>query len=412
MSWKYSESDFDYHDSDAAKKTRQRFEKLKELLAVKMVRDPVLKDFVSTLYVPRAKVRSTGELRKVSWVGFSHKKFPDPRTGIEFQFGTGNRGSAFFGIWIQGDSATSKARKAAHLSLRRFTAADLVRRFSQAGANTYLWFRADRTARWPGLKRDEWVTDLDEDLMEDFLTGLGKRRLWVDIGEEVSKKALLRLDNVEKAVMDTTRQLLPIYNLLAGITPSPKGAAPQDNVGALRPSDEFDGERKELQKASIPRRSEAVSQARRRIGQELVRQNAERNYPQGCAMCKPRIALRGLLIASHIKDWAKSKRKEKYDDANVLMLCALHDELFERGYVVAGDDLKILYSPRLSDPATLLFLRSLAGDGVSGWKETPPGVGYLAWHRMKHAAMGPFMDLDRLLSEAPREEPASRGMKP
>jgi len=407
--WRYHVSDFDYRDEKAAKKTREHFEKLKESLAAKWARDPVLKEFSSTLYVPRVKIRSTGALRKVSWVGFSHKRFPDPRTGIEYQFGTGSRGSSFFGIWIQGDSDTSKARKAAHRSLRRFTIADLVRRFSKVGNGTYLWYRADRTARLPALERDEWLASLDDDVMEDFVTGLGKRRLWVDIGQRVSKSALLRLDNVEQEILDVTKRLLPIYNLLAGTTPSPTSKQAEGVAGAGGKKDEFSSERKELEKTSIPKRSEAISQARRRIGQELVRQNAERNYPEGCAMCKPRIALRGLLIASHIKDWAKSERKEKYDDANVLRLCALHDELFERGYVVVDDDLKIEYSSRLSDPATRLFLRSLARESISGWEETPPGAGYLRWHRLKHAGMGPFVSLDQLLSGAAHESPTPVG---
>lgn len=56
-----------------------------------------------------------------------------------------------------------------------------------------------------------------------------------------------------------------------------------------------------------------------------------------------------LLIASHIKPWADSTRKERVDVENGLLLCPNHDKLFDKGYISFGDDGKIIISNELSE---------------------------------------------------------------
>ncbi|MBC6498434.1 hypothetical protein H7R52_05740 [Weissella confusa] len=45
-----------------------------------------------------------------------------------------------------------------------------------------------------------------------------------------------------------------------------------------------------------------------------------------------------MMIASHIKPWAKANNQERLDSDNGLWLCVLHDALFEnfRGAVPLG----------------------------------------------------------------------------
>lgn len=55
-----------------------------------------------------------------------------------------------------------------------------------------------------------------------------------------------------------------------------------------------------------------------------------------------------LLIASHIKPWAKADNKEKIDPKNGFMLTPTYDKLFDRGFITFDDDKKVIVSPWLS----------------------------------------------------------------
>ena len=56
-----------------------------------------------------------------------------------------------------------------------------------------------------------------------------------------------------------------------------------------------------------------------------------------------------LLIASHIKPWAKcGTYEEKMDSKNGFMLTPTFDFLFDRGYITFGDDKTMIISPWLS----------------------------------------------------------------
>ncbi len=55
-----------------------------------------------------------------------------------------------------------------------------------------------------------------------------------------------------------------------------------------------------------------------------------------------------LLIASHIKPWAKSELEEKTDPKNGFMLTPTYDLLFDRWFITFTNDKKIIISPWLS----------------------------------------------------------------
>ena len=333
------------------------------------------------------------------WIGFAQRKFGDAHTAVQFQYGTNDTGSGFFGIWIQGDGPSRRARVEAHDSLRRFAPIEALGRFKSLGRDAYLWCWAKKTARYPKFEIDQYVDDLTEDDMEEFQWSLKKRRLWVDIGWHMSKTSLLELRNVEGEILKRTQILLPVYEILTGLGTAAIRTAPSPPPKRGKP-DPLEEEEKELEKLPIPSRSEVLSQARRRIGQELVRKAAETNYPSGCTMCEPRIALKGLLVASHIKRWAESRRRERFDEANVLRLCVMHDELFERGYLIVDDSMGLSYSSKLSDPATLRFLENSTREKIGDWQQVPPGKNYLEKHRLRHADMGPFLLISQLQTDS------------
>lgn len=55
-----------------------------------------------------------------------------------------------------------------------------------------------------------------------------------------------------------------------------------------------------------------------------------------------------LLIASHIKPWARSDNEEKIDPKNGFMLTPTYDRLFDQGFVTFDDDKKLIVSPWIS----------------------------------------------------------------
>ena len=55
-----------------------------------------------------------------------------------------------------------------------------------------------------------------------------------------------------------------------------------------------------------------------------------------------------LLIASHIKPWAKSDDKEKIDSKNGFMFTPTYDKLFDRGFISFEDNKTLIVSPWLS----------------------------------------------------------------
>ena len=68
---------------------------------------------------------------------------------------------------------------------------------------------------------------------------------------------------------------------------------------------------------------------------------------KACQICG--LKTKQLLIASHIKPWAKSDPSEKTDIDNALLLCPIHDALFDMGFISFADDGKILLSAELSE---------------------------------------------------------------
>lgn len=82
-----------------------------------------------------------------------------------------------------------------------------------------------------------------------------------------------------------------------------------------------------------------------RVGQGKIRE--ELLNRKHCALCA--IEQKELLVASHIKPWAKCNDEEKGDLNNLLLLCVMHDALFDKGFISFDDEGKILVSGELKD---------------------------------------------------------------
>lgn len=82
-----------------------------------------------------------------------------------------------------------------------------------------------------------------------------------------------------------------------------------------------------------------------RVNQSAFRKLLMRRYTR-CCLCD--VDDESLLVASHIKPWAKSSHTEKVDVNNGLLLCPNHDKLFDRGYISFDNGGHIVISDELS----------------------------------------------------------------
>lgn len=90
-----------------------------------------------------------------------------------------------------------------------------------------------------------------------------------------------------------------------------------------------------------------------RVNQDKFREGLLKKYNSRCCLCG--VDNDNLLVASHIKPWAKSDEHEKLDLSNGLLLCPNHDKLFDAGFISFDADGKILISKRLSEPSRLFM---------------------------------------------------------
>jgi putative restriction endonuclease len=109
-------------------------------------------------------------------------------------------------------------------------------------------------------------------------------------------------------------------------------------------------------------------------------------------MCDPAISEKGLLVASHVKPWKDCNEKERFDPQNIIRLCAIHDKLFERGFLTISDDLHVLYAKDKISSETIgivkRFTKDFLAEGTVG-----PLPEYLEWHRTSHSEMEPFVQI-------------------
>ena len=119
-----------------------------------------------------------------------------------------------------------------------------------------------------------------------------------------------------------------------------------------------------------------------RENQDVFRMAILSAYEGKC--CVTSIDIESLLVASHIKPWAKSDKAERLNPQNGLCLNALHDRAFDRGAISLSDDYSILVSNRVfqsTNPAVQKFLLDYGGKKINLPSRFLPRHDFLAWHR-------------------------------
>jgi len=157
-------------------------------------------------YVSRIRKRGGGPYRDVMWIGMAHKKFTDPRDGVQFQFGLQRDRLAFEGIWI--GAWALRSRRDAQRSLigqkRLF-----LSRLKHLPERCYLELY-DEEKLFRKAAKDVHENDVDE-----FLSMMGKRDVHVSLSKEMSaRKAISLKGRIVHDIVQTFDKLFDIYMLM------------------------------------------------------------------------------------------------------------------------------------------------------------------------------------------------------
>jgi len=152
-----------------------------------------------------------------------------------------------------------------------------------------------------------------------------------------------------------------------------------DQPEQITPNKGFDEVAQEEYIASLPEGIDAPRLSKIRINQGFFREMVLASYDCKCAVSG--IAETELLTASHIVPWSVD-RAARTNPRNGICLNALHDRAFDRGFISFNDDLKLIYSPRLSGDVRKK-IETLGGDRLNLPNRFRPDPQFLNYHRTK-----------------------------
>lgn len=110
-------------------------------------------------------------------------------------------------------------------------------------------------------------------------------------------------------------------------------------------------ERFKAKTVNLPRTTEAERLVIQRIGQDVFRDALMDYWGGRCPITG--ITEPGLLRASHIVPWADCTDAQRLNVHNGLLLSALWDAAFDRGFISFADDGTVLAVPQLSETARM-----------------------------------------------------------
>jgi hypothetical protein len=127
------------------------------------------------------------------------------------------------------------------------------------------------------------------------------------------------------------------------------------------------------------------SEAQSRPYQHVLREACLNIYSYHCAMCD--VDVRSSLTASHIKP-ASIDRRNRTNLRNVILLCQLHDSLFDHHLITVKHNYTIACSPKLQSSSKLVqeWVFDIEGKMISLPSKYPPSPSFLAWHAGKCGA--------------------------
>jgi len=120
---------------------------------------------------------------------------------------------------------------------------------------------------------------------------------------------------------------------------------------------------------------------KQRVNQDVFRAMILNNYNSRCALTG--IDIPELLVASHIKPWAKCK-EERLNPENGICLSSLYDTCFDKGLIGFDKDFKVVLSKRITERCDKEFYNEHFGI-ITNRKlimpdEHKPNKLFLEWH--------------------------------
>jgi uncharacterized protein YktB (UPF0637 family) len=144
------------------------------------------------------------------WIGMAHKKYEDPRHGIQFQFGI-NKDSVFsFGVWIESSAYTKKARaEAKELIVSRKE--EFLKLLSKLGDDY-------RICAYNENEVDKKANEVSKDDLVMWTSKIESDDNYFQIYRDLSKEKAIEMGTaIVEEIASTFKELRPLYNFLAGI---------------------------------------------------------------------------------------------------------------------------------------------------------------------------------------------------
>jgi len=141
---------------------------------------------------------------------------------------------------------------------------------------------------------------------------------------------------------------------------------------------ENDTTKEDTNEANDNEGTDILRELKTRVGQSKLRKKILKNYSNKCALCN--IKIQDLLVTSHIKSWAKSSQQERIDPRNTILLCRLHDGLFDNGHISLRDTFEIVFKDKSLLEAQGIFTNLTFTKPI----KEEPGINFLNEHRKKH----------------------------
>ncbi len=125
-----------------------------------------------------------------------------------------------------------------------------------------------------------------------------------------------------------------------------------------------------------------LQEVKARVNQHVFRQMVLVNYENKCALTG--IDIPELLVASHIKPWAKDK-ENRLNPENGICLSSLYDKAFDCGLMSFRDDLSVMFSERLESNIDkeyfTRYFEPVKNRKLITPKKYNPNKEFLEWHR-------------------------------
>lgn len=98
-----------------------------------------------------------------------------------------------------------------------------------------------------------------------------------------------------------------------------------------------------------------IRETKTRVNQDYFRTMVLSNYPFGCAVTE--INVPELLVASHIKPWAKDE-ENRLNPSNGICLSGTFDKAFDQGLITIDEDYRIVFSKELKSYTEQEFFKN------------------------------------------------------